>query len=222
MILCLVTDRRRLGAAMGVSPADWIEVLKEQVTAAAKAGVEFVQIREPDLEAADLTALVRDLMRRIDGTKTRVLVNDRLDVAIAAQASGVHLKQASLHPNQIRRITPPSFVISCAVHTTALAAARNSADLLIAGTVLPTASKPAVDYLNRAGLEAIVRVARPRPVLGIGGLDVSSMPLLAASRAAGMAAVGAFVPRAGDDVTEFVQKRVDELRLAFDSASRRT
>ena len=74
----------------------------------------------------------------------------------------------------------------------------------------------------KAGLEEIVEAVAPQPVLGIGGLDMSSMPLLAASGATGMAAVGAFVPNAGDDITEFVQKRINGLRLAFDSASRRT
>ena len=222
MILCLVTDRRRLGAALRARPGDWLDLLREQVSAAATAGVDFIQMRESDLEAAELVALVRDVMRRIKGTATRVLVNDRVDVALAANASGVHLKERSLLPADVRRIAPPGFLIGCAVHTTGAVAARNSADLLIAGTVLATASKTAVDYLNKDGLEAIVEAAAPQPVLGIGGLDISSMPLLAASRAAGMAAVGAFVPRAGDDITEFVQKRVNELRLAFDSASRRT
>ncbi len=66
MILCLVTDRRRLGAAMGRRPGDWIDALRDQVTAAADAGVEFIQVREPDLEAAELVALVRDLVRRTE------------------------------------------------------------------------------------------------------------------------------------------------------------
>lgn len=219
MILCLVTDRRRLGAAIGARPSDWIDALREQVTAAARGGIDFIQVREPDLEAAELAALVRDLMRRIDGTPARLLVNDRVDVAIAAGASGVQLKERSVLPDAVRRITPPGFTIGCSVHTTAAVAARKSADLLIAGTVLSTASKPGVDYLSKVGLEAIVKEAAEQPVLGIGGLDISAMPLLAASRAAGMAAVGAFVPGAGDDVTEFVQKRVNGLRLAFDSAT---
>lgn len=222
MILCLVTDRRRLGEAMGARPEDWVELLRRQVSAAARAGIDLIQLREPDLEAAELAALVRDLMRLVDGTTAKVLVNDRVDVAIAARASGVHLKERSMLPDDVRRIAPPGFLIGCSVHTTTAAAARKSADLLIAGTVMPTASKPAVDYLDKAGLEAIVKAAAPRPVLGIGGLDIPSMPLLAASCAAGMAAVGAFVPRAGDDLSEFVQKRVSGLRLAFDSASRRT
>lgn len=222
MILCLVTDRRRLGAAMGAPPADWFDLLREQVSAAARAGVDLIQVREPDLEAAELASLVRDLMRHVHGTASRLLVNDRVDVAIAAQASGVHLKEQSVLPDEVRRITPPGFMIGCSVHTTAAVAARKSADFLIAGTVRPTASKRAVDYLDQAGLEAIVRAAAKQPVLGIGGLDISSVWLLAASCAAGMAAVGAFVPSAGDDVSEFVQKRVNGLRLAFDSVKRPT
>jgi thiamine-phosphate pyrophosphorylase len=222
MILCLVTDRRRLGAAIGAPPARFLDVLRQQVAAAADAGIDYIQIREPDLEAAELADFVRDAVRLTSGTGARVLVNDRVDVAIAARAAGVHLKEASILPARVRAIAPPGFIIGCSVHGIAAVTARNSSDLLIAGTVLPTASKAAVEYLNKDGLEAIVEAAAPRPVLGIGGLDISSMPLLAATRAAGMAAVGAFVPRAGDDITEFVQKRVKELRLAFDSASRRT
>ena len=221
MILCLVTDRRRLGAAMGARPSQWIDLLRQQVAAAVAAAVEVVQVREPDLEAAQLSDLIRDLMTDVDGTATRLLVNDRVDVAIAAKASGVHLKERSMLPQHVRRLAPPGFMITCAVHTITAAAARKSADLLIAGTVLPTDSKRAVDYLDKAGLQEIVEAAAPQPVLGIGGLDIPSMPLLAASGAAGMAAVGAFIPSAGDDITEFVQKRVNALRLAFDSASRR-
>lgn len=222
MILCLVTDRRRLGAGTGAGPGEWTRLLREQVTAAARAGVDFVQVREPDLEAAELAALVRDLLERIAGSTTRILVNDRLDVALATKASGVHLKETSMMPDEVRRIAPPDFIIGCSVHTTAGAIARNSADLLIAGTVLPTASKSAVDYLGKAGLEAIVSAVAGKSVLGIGGLDIPSIPLLTASRAAGMAGIGAFIPSAGEDVSEFVQKRVIGLRLAFDSTPRRT
>jgi thiamine monophosphate synthase len=99
--------------------------------------------------------------------------------------------------------------------------ARKSADFLIAGTVLATASKPTVDYLNKEGLGRIVEAAADRPVIGIGGLDVRSIPLLASTCAAGLAAVGAFIPAGGEELTKFVQNRVSAMRLAFDSASRR-
>jgi len=215
MILCLVTDRRRLGAAMSAPEADWIDVLRQQVAAAALAGVDLIQVREPDLEARELTDLVRSLVRLTASTPAKVLVNDRIDVALAA-------KQQSILPAEVRRIAPAGFVIGCSVHGIDGIGARKSADFLIAGTVMPTASKPAVDYLNEDGLSRVVEAAAGQPVLGIGGLDLRSIPLLASTRAAGLAAIGAFIPEAGEDVIGNVQKRVSALRFAFDSARRRT
>jgi thiamine-phosphate pyrophosphorylase len=227
MILCLVTDRRRLGAALGARPAELIDVLHEQVAAAAEAGIEYVQIREPDLDARPLTGLVRSLIACCRGSTTRVLVNDRLDVAIAAGADGVHLKESSIAPELARGLSTAArgmsdrdrFVVTCAVHTPFTAAARHSADLLIAGTVLPTVSKSPTDYLEWKGLRKVIGAAKGTPVLGIGGLDLASVPMLAASGAAGLAAVGAFIPSTGrGGLEEFVKKRVTDMRFAFDSA----
>ena len=109
--------------------------------------------------------------------------------------------------------------MSCAVHTPLTATARHSADLLIAGTVLPTVSKSPTDYLEWKGLEKVIGAAKGTPVLGIGGLDLGSIPLLAASGAAGLAAIGAFIPPPGNgELKEFVKKRVTDMRFAFDSA----
>jgi thiamine-phosphate pyrophosphorylase len=227
MILCLVTDRRRLGSAVGARPADYLDVLHEQVAAAAEVGVDFVQIREPDLGARELAGLVRSLIASCDRSFTRILVNDRLDVALAAGADGVHLKENSFAPEQARHLAglarrslgDGGFVVSCAVHTPLTATARHSADLLIAGTVLPTVSKSTTDYLEWKGLKKVIGAANGTPVLGIGGLDVDSLPLLAASGAAGLAAIGAFIPRSGSGgLKEFVKKRVTDMRFVFDSA----
>lgn len=216
--LCLVTDRRRLGAAAGVPERDWTEALRTQVAAAARAGVDYIQVREPDLEAAELADLVRTLVAATAFTPVRLLVNDRIDVALAAKASGVHLKERSILPDEVRRIAPRGFVIGCSIHGIAAIAARKSADLLIAGTVMPTVSKPSVDYLDKDGLSRVVKAAAGQLVLGIGGLDLPSMPLLASTGAAGLAAIGAFIPVGGEDIAEFVQDRVSAMRLAFDSA----
>lgn len=219
MVICLVTDRRRLGAAIGARPSELIDVLHEQVAAAAEVGIDFVQIREPDLEARALTDLVRSLIARCRGSATRILVNDRLDVAIAAGAAGVHLKERSITPELARRIAPDPFVVTCAVHTPLTATARHSADFLIAGTVLPTVSKSPTDYLEWKGLEKVIGAAKGTPVLGIGGLSLNVIPALAASGAAGLAAIGAFIPSAGSgELKEFVKKRVTDMRFAFDSA----
>jgi thiamine-phosphate pyrophosphorylase len=225
MIVCLVTDRRRLGAAVG-APADaWVDILHEQVRAAAAAGVDYVQIREPDMESRGLLELVRSLIGVCRNSASRILVNDRLDVAVAAGAAGVHLKEASFAPERARQLaaataaTAEPFVVTCAVHTPLTAAARHSADLLIAGTVLPTVSKAPAEYLQWKGLQQVIGAAKGTPVLGIGGLGVESIPALAASGAAGLAAIGAFIPPPGNRaLAEFVKKRVIEMRFAFDSA----
>jgi thiamine-phosphate pyrophosphorylase len=220
MMLCLVTDRRRLAGAMGVGEEAWRQLLVEQVSAAASAGVEFIQIREPDLQADELMSLVRVCVRAIAPFAAKLLVSDRLDVALAAGAAGVHLKENSMPPQAVRRLAPKRFLISASVHSVDRVAARKGADFFIAGTVRPTASKAGVDYLNEDGLRGIAQ-ATEEPVLGIGGLDVADMLLLASAGAAGMAAVGAFIPGGGEDIARFVQDRVKRLRFAFDSTGQR-
>src|SRR6185436_4586745 len=81
-VMCLVTDRQQAGGADGVvARAAW----------AARAGVHLVQVRERDLEGRALTDLVVKCVAAVRGTRTRVVVNERFDVALAAGAHGVHL-----------------------------------------------------------------------------------------------------------------------------------
>ena len=217
MMLCLVTDRRRLGAALGLEAGAWMDALRAQVFAAGSAGVDLVQVREPDLAAGAQVALVRTLVADLRHTPTRILVNDRLDVALAAGAAGVHLKERSFSVESSRRASPPGFLVGRSVHDPATAAWAGNADYLIAGTVLPTVSKPLGACLGWEGLSAVVKAAAARPVLAIGGIDLPSIPLVAVCGAAGVAAIGAFIPGAGERLSEFVQKRVIDLRLGFDS-----
>lgn len=218
MILCLVTDRRRLGAALGLDAGEWVDALRAQVFAAASAGIDLVQVREPDLEAAALVRLVRILVADTRQTPAKILVNDRTDVAVAAAAAGVHLKERSFPVSSARALGSAGFLVGRSVHGPALEGAAGNADYLIAGTVLPTESKPSATCLGWDGLSSVVRAAGGRPVLAIGGIDLPSIPLVAASGAAGAAAIGAFVPKAGQRLAEFVQKRVIDLRYGFDSA----
>lgn len=218
MILCLVTDRRRLGAALGIGGTGLIDAVRVQVTAAAAAGVDLVQVREPDLEAAALTQLVRAVVADTRGTGTKIVVNDRLDVALAAGAAGVHLKESSFSTTAARCAAPAGYLVGRSVHGASAAIVAGDADYLIAGTVLPTASKASGRRLGWAGLSDVVRAAGGRPVLAIGGIDLASTPFVAASGASGLAAIGAFIPAVGEDLSDFVRKRVSDLRLGFDSA----
>lgn len=218
MILCLVTDRRRLGSALGVGPGDWTDALRAQIRAAAAAGVDLVQVRELDLEARALADLVRLVVADTRHTSSRILVNERLDVALVSGAAGVHLRERSFTAEAARRLSPAGFLVGRSIHGQAAASTAGDTDYLIAGTVSPTMSKPSAVCLGWDGLADVVAAAAGRPVLAIGGVDLPSIPLVAASGAAGFAAIGAFLPERGDHMVEFVQKRVMAIRLGFDSA----
>jgi thiamine-phosphate diphosphorylase len=209
MKLCLVSDRKRIGGE---------ERLLQQFAGAVAGGIDFIQLRENDVEAAELLRLVRRIVTEIPGAASRLIVNDRLDVAIAGGASGVHLKAVSFDVDSARRLAPPPFLVGASVHGPEAAALKRRADYLIAGTVLPTQSKPSSRLLGWEGLRRVVAAAAGQPVLAIGGLSLSSARLVAESGAAGLAGVGVFIPDQGVDPGQYVQNQAGKLRKLFDSA----
>jgi thiamine-phosphate diphosphorylase len=196
--LCLVTDRRRL-APGAVADADARQCLLSQARYAVAAGVDVIQVRERDLEAAALAALVAELLAITRLTLTRIVVNDRLDVALAAGADGVHLRADSMAIADARRLAPAGFLIGRSVHGAAEAVEAADADYLIAGTVFPSRSKDASHrLLGIDGLRAIVG-ATSVPVLAVGGITPDRLDAVAATGAAGAAAIGMFM-RGADEI----------------------
>lgn len=185
----------------------------EQCRAAVLAGIDVIEVRERDLEAAALFALVADLVRLTRGTATRVVVNDRLDVALACGADGVHLRGDSIAAARARSMAPAGFLVGRSVHRADEAVrAAPEVDYLIAGTVFPTSSKPGLDsLLGLAGLASIAR-AVPVPVWAIGGVSMDRIASVAGAGAAGVAAIGLFA-ESGARVVEVVR----EARRRFDS-----
>jgi thiamine-phosphate diphosphorylase len=140
MILHLVTDRHRL--ARGADPDSAVRCLIDQAQQAAHAGIDVIQVRERDLEGralAQLTAAIVAVTRR---TATRVVVNDRLDVALVAGADGVHLRGDSFSAARVRLVVPAGFLIGRSVRSVSDACVAGPVDYLIAGTLWPTESKP--------------------------------------------------------------------------------
>ena len=192
--LCLVTDRRRLAAVAGCSIEAAADRLVQLAGAAAAAGVDILQVREPDLEARALVTLTRAIVAATAGSRCRVVVNDRLDVAVAAGAAGVHLKAASPPAAEVRRLLPQGALVGRSVHDPEEAAGAGPVDYLVAGTVHPSPSKGAgAPTIGYGGLAAIVRHAAA-PVLAIGGLDAGHWAAVRATGAAGMAGIGLFLP----------------------------
>jgi thiamine-phosphate diphosphorylase len=185
-ILCAITDRRRLP-------------ILAHVAAAADAGVDWVQIREPDLPAAELYEVVRHAVAEVtgSGSATRIIVNDRLDVALAAGAHGVHLRGASFDASRVRAAkVPEDFLIGRSVHNVDEAVAAENGggvDYLIFGTVFRTTSKPEGHPL--AGPEALRAAATAcrLPILGIGGITMENVARVGAAGATGIAAIGLFL-----------------------------
>ena len=141
-LLCAVTDRHSLAGPSALS---------EYVALAVAAGFDWIQIREKDMSARELLAVVRDAAKAAAAREnaTRIIVNDRLDVAIASGAGGVHLGEASLPVaavNAWRReaVTlknlPRDFLIGASCHSmeAARAAERDGADYIIFGPVFST------------------------------------------------------------------------------------
>ena len=196
-IFCLVTDGRRTPR----DPED-VDELVELVRHAAAAGVNLVQVRERHLDDRHLVALTRAIVHGVEGTAARVVVNDRVDIALAGGADGVHLRADSPPTGAVRAMVPEEFLIGRSVHgeAEAIAAARTGVDYLILGTIFPTASKPA--GATWLGLEALKRAAREIhvPILAIGGITADNVGSLAAAGAAGFAAIGLFagVPKETD------------------------
>jgi thiamine-phosphate diphosphorylase len=131
----------------------------------------------------------------VRNTVTRVVVNDRLDVALTSGADGVHLRADSIPPEAARAIAPPGFLIGRSVHSLDEAVdASAGVDYLIAGTVYPSASKPGMtEMLGLHGLAEIAGAVHV-PVLGIGGITIDRLGDVARAGAAGVAAIGLFVP----------------------------
>jgi thiamine-phosphate pyrophosphorylase len=214
----LVTDRRRLAARLGRPAGDGVPLVLSQVAAAAHAGIAFTIVREHDLEARPLLALVGGLLEIARPTGMRILVNDRLDVALAAGAHGVHLRERSFTAADARRIAPDGFLIGRSVHDERGAREAGPVDYVLAGTVFPTASKPA--GLEPLGLEGLARVAAAAgvPVLAIGGIGSGEqVRQVLAAGGAGVAVIGALQPAsAGSSLATEVQESAFRLRSGFD------
>jgi thiamine-phosphate pyrophosphorylase len=152
--------------------------------------VDWVQVRDKELPARELIAVVRLAMARVG----KVLVNSRVDVALAAGAAGVHLPSGSIAASEWRRITPAGFLIGVSCHSLedVVLAEREGADYVVFGPVFDPLSK--TSDLPAQGLEELGRVSRSVriPVLALGGITWENASDCVAAGAAGIAGITMF------------------------------
>jgi thiamine-phosphate pyrophosphorylase len=191
-IICYVTDRKALGAA------DAAGSLLAKIRTAMAAGVDRVQIRERDMPARELLSLAKAAIGAREG-EARVLVNDRLDVALAAGAAGVHLGGASVPVREVlrwlrERNAPAEFLVGVSCHS--LQDAREAEDAgasyVFFGPVFETPSKksfgPPQGIAKLAEVCGAVRI----PVIAIGGVNEENAAECVRAGAAGIAAIRMF------------------------------
>lgn len=212
--VCLVTDRRAV-APDARTTRDELSGLDEQLDAACGAGVDLIQVRERDIDGGALSAFVRRLVTRAPAG-TRIIVNDRVDVAGAAGAAGVHLRADGPPASRVRAIAPGPWLIGRSVHTAVEAdAAADGADYLFFGTVFPSRSKPGGSPVSGIeGLGAACAVSLV-PVIAIGGITADKVDACRRAGAAGVAAIGLFLPRGRTPEALGPAEAVKALRAAF-------
>jgi thiamine-phosphate pyrophosphorylase len=201
-ILCYVTDRRSL---LGDVSVDGRVALAAKIATLASAGINWVQIREKDLSAKEIAAIARQALQsaragsNANRTPVRILVNDRLDVALAAGTGGVHLGENSLPAQEVKRFSAArrqdnDFLIGVSCHSleSAKSAASDGADYLFFGPVFATPAKTA--FGTPQGLERLAQVchAVSLPVLAIGGITLENAGECLTAGAAGISAIRLF------------------------------
>jgi thiamine-phosphate pyrophosphorylase len=199
--LCYITDRNAL------RPRPLLPLIRDAV----QARVDLIQIREKDLPTRALLQLVESAAATAKASGTRIVVNDRLDVALAAGADGVHLGTQSIPPEAARKCGPEGFLlgVSCHSRQDALMAAAAGADYVVLGPIFETPSK--IAYGPPLGLDVLRATARVAgiPILALGGISLERVRACLEAGAAGIAGIRIF-----QDAPQLAT-RVREIRAQF-------
>ncbi len=201
LITCYITSRKSL----------LLRPLEACISEAVEAGTDLIQIREKDLDTRSLLRLAERGVGTSRGSATRVVINDRLDVAMAAGAAGIHLGRQSIPAEQVRRVAPRDFQIGVSCHSAAEArsAEEAGADYVLLGPIFETPAK--LVYGPPLGLEVLRRaVARAGiPVVALGGITVERARQCREAGASGVAGISIF------QEAPSIHERVQEIRQSW-------
>lgn len=163
--------------------------LIESIRLAANAGIELVQIREKSLPARQVYELAGDAVKVVRGSGTKLLVNERFDIAVAAGVDGVNLTSTSIPVDRVRASVPDGFLVGVSAHSLLEVdrARDEGADFTVLGPIFTTKGKS-----NPLGIREfgdVCSTVAPFPVIGIGGIDASNANSVIDAGAAGYASI---------------------------------
>lgn len=184
-LIYLITDGSITNENFGKKSIETLDLIEQAVAS----GVPFVQIREKNLFTRLLFELVSRAVGISSGSRTKILVNDRADVASAAGADGVHLTEHSLPANVVRRSFPKLKLIGVSTHSLegARLAAGAGADFAVFGPVFATPGKGTVAGITK--LKEVCDAVSPFPVIALGGINAGNFENVLNAGAAGFAAI---------------------------------
>ena len=189
-IIYLVTNGKTT-TSTSPNSSEFSDILR-LVESAVASEISLIQLREKNLSARVLFELASQVATLTRGTNTRVLVNDRFDIALASGASGVQLTSRSVSAELVRKHCGEEFLIGVSTHslTEATLAAKKGGDFVLFGPVFETESKREFGPPQGTDkLSEVVSALKPFPVIAIGGLTVHKVKECLATGASGVAAI---------------------------------
>jgi thiamine-phosphate pyrophosphorylase len=208
-LLYYITDRSQF---CGDEPTR-IHSLLARVAEAARAGVEYIQLREKDLSIRELETLARQVVERVreNSTSTRLLINSRTDVALAAGADGVHLRVEDVAPHEVRLMmeicghrpcpsTTDHFLVAASCHSQeeVIRAESEAVDFAVFAPVFGKSNAPGV---QPTGIDALREACRAKiRVLALGGVTLENAAACLKAGAAGVAGIRLFQENKIEDV----------------------
>lgn len=186
--------------------------LVKQITALSAAGVKAIQLREKKLPAGDLLLIAKTAKSKIGNSDTKLIVNERLDIAILANAGGIHSTSNGIENRYIRKFAP-GMLSGKSVHSLneAINAEKDGYDYIVFGPIFRTPAK--VKYGKPQGLRKLSEVCSSVkiPVFAVGGINPQRIKKCINAGAYGVAAIREFAD------TKYIKKAVKEFRKELGS-----
>jgi thiamine-phosphate pyrophosphorylase len=193
----------------------------EDVAAAALAGgARIIQFRDKEMSDQEFATVARRIQSLTREHNALLIINDRVEIALAIGADGVHVGQHDLALAEVNRIARPGMIagVSATNYADAVALANSGADYLGVGPIFPTPSK--ADATTPIGLDELARICRDvsLPIVAIGGISESNLPAIIKSGAAGAAVISA-ISATSDMIAATVALKETWTRISRDSAA---